>query len=52
LSKGLALKTIAGRVGLKSSARLGQAFERRFGMPPSLFRQMHQGQPVLEKRAA
>jgi transcriptional regulator GlxA family with amidase domain len=41
LSKGLALKTIAGRVGLKSSARLGQAFERRFGMPPSLFRQMH-----------
>ena len=41
LSKGLALKTIAGRVGLKSSSRLGQAFERRFGMPPSLFRQMH-----------
>ena len=35
LSKGLSLKTIAGRVGLKSSARLGQAFERRFGMPPS-----------------
>jgi len=41
LSKGLSLKLIAGRVGLKSSARLGQAFERRFGMPPSLFRQMH-----------
>ena len=41
LSKGLALKTIAGRVGLKSSARLGQAFERRFGMPPRLFREMH-----------
>ncbi len=52
LSKGLSLKTIAGRVGLKSSARLGQAFERRFGMPPSLFRQMHPGQPDLEKRAA
>ena len=31
LSKGLSLKAIAGRVGLKSSARLGQAFERRFG---------------------
>ena len=34
LSKGLSLKLIAGRVGLKSSARLGQAFERRFGMAP------------------
>ena len=41
LAKGLSLKTIAGRVGLKSSARLGQAFERRFGMAPSLFREMH-----------
>ena len=41
LSKGLSLKLIAGRVGLKSSARLGQAFERRFGLTPSLFRQMH-----------
>jgi len=41
LAKGLSLKLIAGRVGLTSSARLGQAFERRFGMPPSLFRQMH-----------
>lgn len=41
LSKGVALKTIAGRIGLKSSARLGQAFERRFGVTPSLFRQMH-----------
>jgi transcriptional regulator GlxA family with amidase domain len=41
LSKGLPLKLIAGRVGLTSSARLGQAFERRFGLAPSLFRQMH-----------
>src|SRR5436190_1442194 len=41
LSKGLTLKLIAGRVGLKSSSRLGQAFERRFGLAPSLFRQMH-----------
>jgi len=41
LAKGLPLKTIAGRVGLRSSARLGQAFERRFGMAPSLFREMH-----------
>ena len=43
LAKGLPLKTIAGRVGLRSSARLGQAFERRFGMAPSLFREMHAG---------
>lgn len=41
LAKGLPLKTIAGKVGLRSSARLGQAFERRFGMAPSLFREMH-----------
>ena len=41
LAKGLPLKTIAGRVGLRSSARLGQAFERRFGVAPSLFREMH-----------
>jgi transcriptional regulator GlxA family with amidase domain len=41
LAKGLSLKAIAGRVGLTSSARLGAAFERRFGMAPSLFREMH-----------
>jgi transcriptional regulator GlxA family with amidase domain len=41
LGQGLALKFIAGRVGLTSSARLGAAFERRFGMAPSLFREMH-----------
>lgn len=41
LAEGLPLKAIAARVGLRSSARLGQAFERRFGMVPSLFREMH-----------
>ncbi len=41
LARGLPLKSIAGKVGLKSSARLGAAFERRFGMTPSLFREMH-----------
>jgi transcriptional regulator GlxA family with amidase domain len=41
LAKGLPLKSIAASVGLRSSARLGQAFERRFGMAPSLFREMH-----------
>lgn len=41
LAKGMPLKAIAASVGLRSSARLGQAFERRFGMAPSLFREMH-----------
>lgn len=41
LAKGLPLKSIADRVGLRSAARLGAAFERRFGMAPSLFRRMH-----------
>jgi transcriptional regulator GlxA family with amidase domain len=41
LAQGLPLKAIAGKVGLSSPARLGHAFERRFGVPPSLFREMH-----------
>jgi len=41
LAEGLPLKAIAAKVGLRTSARLGQAFERRFGMAPSLFREMH-----------
>ena len=41
IAKGLPLKSVADKVGLRSSARLGAAFERRFGMAPSLFRQMH-----------
>ena len=43
LAEDLPLKTIAGKVGLGSSARFGQAFERRFGVAPALFRQMHRG---------
>ena len=41
LAGDLPLKAIAGKVGLSSPSRFGQAFERRFGMAPSLFRQMH-----------
>jgi len=41
MAKDLPLKAIADRVGLGSSARLGAAFERGFGMTPSLFREMH-----------
>jgi transcriptional regulator GlxA family with amidase domain len=43
LAQGLPIKAIAGKVGLSSPARFGQAFERRFGMAPSLFREMHRG---------
>ena len=41
LAQGLPLKAIAGKVGLAAPGRLGHAFERRFGMAPSLFREMH-----------
>lgn len=41
IARDLPLKVIAGRVGLGSPARLGAAFERGFGMTPSLFREMH-----------
>jgi transcriptional regulator GlxA family with amidase domain len=41
LAQGLPMKAIAGKVGLSTSGRLGHAFERRFGMAPSLFREMH-----------
>jgi transcriptional regulator GlxA family with amidase domain len=41
LSQGLTLKAIAAQVGLMPTARLTRAFERRFGVSPSLFREMH-----------
>ena len=41
LSQGLSLKSIAAQVGLSPASRLTQAFERRFGVPPALFRSMH-----------
>jgi transcriptional regulator GlxA family with amidase domain len=41
LSQKLSMKTIAARVGLSPTARFTEAFERRFGVTPSLFRQMH-----------
>jgi transcriptional regulator GlxA family with amidase domain len=41
IAKGLPLKMVADKVGLRTPARLGAAFERRFGMAPTLFRQMH-----------
>ena len=41
LSRGLSLKSVAVRVGLFPTARLSEAFERRFGVTPRLFRDMH-----------
>lgn len=41
LSRGLSLKAVAAQVGLFPPARLTEAFERRFGIAPRLFRDMH-----------
>jgi transcriptional regulator GlxA family with amidase domain len=41
LSRGLSLKAVATQVGLLPAGRLTEAFERRFGVAPSLFREMH-----------
>ena len=41
LSSGLPLKSVAARVGLLPPARFAEAFERRFGMSPRLFRELH-----------
>jgi transcriptional regulator GlxA family with amidase domain len=35
------LYVVDGKVGLSAPGRLGHAFERHFGMAPSLFREMH-----------
>ena len=41
LARGLPLKAIAARTGMGSAHRLRAAFDRRFGITPSTFRQMH-----------
>lgn len=41
LSRGVSLKSVAAQVGLFPQARLVDAFERRFGIAPRLFREMH-----------
>jgi transcriptional regulator GlxA family with amidase domain len=43
LSRGLSLKSVAAQVGLVPASRLSEAFERRFGVAPRLFREMHAG---------
>ena len=41
LSQKLPIKTIAVQVGLSPTARFADAFERRFGLSPTVFRAMH-----------
>ena len=41
LSRGVPLKSVAAQVGLFPTVRLTEAFERRFGIAPRLFREMH-----------
>lgn len=41
LSRGLPLKSVAAQVGLFPATRLSEAFQRRFGVSPQLFREMH-----------
>ena len=41
LSRGVPLKSVAAQVGLAPAARFAEAFERRFGVAPRLFRDMH-----------
>ncbi len=41
LSRGLSLKSVAAQVGLFPATRFSEAFERRFGVAPRLFRDMH-----------
>jgi transcriptional regulator GlxA family with amidase domain len=41
LSRGLSLKSVAAQVGLFPPARLTEAFERRYGVAPRLFRELH-----------
>ncbi len=41
LATGLSLKEIAAKVGYLTGAQLSKAFDRRFGMTPLLFRELH-----------
>jgi transcriptional regulator GlxA family with amidase domain len=41
LSQGLSLKVVSAQIGLSPASRLTDAFERRFGVTPRLFRELH-----------
>ena len=50
LSAGLSLKEIAAKTGYSTAAQFSKAFDRRFGITPMLFREMHGN--VREKATA
>jgi transcriptional regulator GlxA family with amidase domain len=52
LSRGTSLKSVAVQVGLAPTARFVEAFERRFGVAPGLFRELHAeiGAPQVANR--
>lgn len=61
LAAGMSLKDIAARTGYSTGAQLSKAFDRRFGMTPLLFRELHcrsgpdepfEGSPRVLRRAA
>ena len=41
LATGMSLKEIAARTGYTTGAQLSKAFDRRFGVTPLLFRELH-----------
>lgn len=41
LASGMSLKEIAARTGYSTGAQLSKALDRRFGMTPQLFRELH-----------
>ncbi len=41
LSRGLSIKQVAAQVGLSPAARLSRLFEKRFGISPRTYREMH-----------
>jgi transcriptional regulator GlxA family with amidase domain len=41
LSHGASVKSVAAEVGMSPTRRFSEAFERRFGLAPSLYRRLH-----------
>ncbi|MFC4929202.1 GlxA family transcriptional regulator [Massilia sp. GCM10023247] len=51
LAAGAPLKEIAARTGYATAAQFSKAFDRRFGMAPALFRDMHAQSPAMRECA-
>lgn len=53
LSAGVSIKEAAAKTGYATAAQFSKAFDRRFGMAPTLFREMHfqpQAKPAAQRR--